>query len=494
MSDRSIDSARRASGSSPQFEEAERRTTLAGRRLVVRADGSRRPELAVHALAQLPDGVTLEICGESADAERIELIAAAYGIADRVTFRPDADAASNVLADETLAQLVERWRLPSDPPAASDRDAGPLSGQRVAILTNLPTHYRVPLFNELDARLAGVGAALRVFFLSRLPATRPWMRPAEPTFDHDFVRGVDLTRDRGRRVVPVNLRRPLDAFSPTLLLSSGFSPGVSLRAALYAARRDIPFGLWSGELATRPTARSRLRAIERKWLARQASFAIAYGSQSAGYLRSLCPDLPLVLGRNTTFAPPARASSDRRGTLEVLAVGRAIEDKSLDVAVEAVRRVPGLACRLAVVGDGPLLAELAGLRGGDERIDLLGAIPSDEMSTAYSEADVFLFPSSGDIFGLALVEAMGAGLATIVSEMPGAVADLCVSEVNCLIVDRDPENWASALRTLADNRKQRLALGEAARRTIRSRWTIAHAADAMMSGFRLGLLNGGQAR
>jgi glycosyltransferase involved in cell wall biosynthesis len=180
--------------------------------------------------------------------------------------------------------------------------------------------------------------------------------------------------------------------------------------------------------------------------------------------------------------------------LEVLVVGRAIADKSLDIVVEAVRRAPELKCRLTLIGDGPNLPELARLSGEDERIRLLGAVPSDEILGTFPKADVFVFPSRGDIFGLAVVEAMGAGLATIVSSTPGAVADLCVSELNCLIVDNDPDAWAAALERLAEDHELRMALGEAARRTIASRWTIEHAADAMLAGFRLGFLGGGMKR
>ena len=126
---------------------------------------------------------------------------------------------------------------------------------------------------------------------------------------------------------------------------------------------------------------------------------------------------------------------------------------------------------------------------GDERVRFLGAVPSDEIARSYSEADVFLFPSRYDIFGLALVEAMGAGLATIVSPRPGAVADLCVSNVNSLIVANDGvDQWTAALSRIIENHELRRSLGAAAARTIRNRWTIDHAADAMLAGIRLGVL------
>ena len=103
-------------------------------------------------------------------------------------------------------------------------------------------------------------------------------------------------------------------------------------------------------------------------------------------------------------------------------------------------------------------------------------------------ADIFLFPSRYDVFGLAVVEAMGAGLATVVSSLPGAVDDLCVSETNCLVVDGGPDDWATAIGRLVEDAELRTRIGKAAAATIRDRWTLEHAASAMLAGFRLAFL------
>ena len=85
------------------------------------------------------------------------------------------------------------------------------------------------------------------------------------------------------------------------------------------------------------------------------------------------------------------------------------------------------------------------------------------------DADVFLFPSRYDVFGLAVVEAMGAGLATVVSSLSGAVDDLCVTERNCLVVDGGRDEWATAIERLVGDSELRSRLGAAAARTIRDR-------------------------
>ena len=69
---------------------------------------------------------------------------------------------------------------------------------------------------------------------------------------------------------------------------------------------------------------------------------------------------------------------------------------------------------------------------------------------------------------------------------PGVVGDLPVDRGNAIIVDGDrAAAWADALTEVAHERAFSAALGQAAARSVASRWTIAHAADAMLAGLRL---------
>jgi D-inositol-3-phosphate glycosyltransferase len=127
----------------------------------------------------------------------------------------------------------------------------------------------------------------------------------------------------------------------------------------------------------------------------------------------------------------------------------------------------------------------------DKRIEFLGPVPATRVRDLYAEADVFAFPSRADVFGLAPVEAMASGLATVISGAPGLVADLCVTGRNSIVIDsHDPSDWAMALEQVVKDDRLREELGLAAAATIARRWTIEHSADAVVAGFRLGVLAG----
>jgi glycosyltransferase involved in cell wall biosynthesis len=61
-----------------------------------------------------------------------------------------------------------------------------------------------------------------------------------------------------------------------------------------------------------------------------------------------------------------------------------------------------------------------------DRVHFLGSVPHQMLSQAYRRADLFVFPSLEETFGLPLVEAMGAGVPVVASDWrraPGGEAD-----------------------------------------------------------------------
>ncbi len=457
-----------------------------------------KPDLLVHALAQLPGRVTFQIPAESSQHARLERLAKAYGVAERATFvastgfRHNHELTPSISppADPTFAELVEGLYRDEDPPASCSRNDSVLNGHRVGLITNFPAQYRIPLFGRLAERLATAGADFRVFFLRESTSGRSWIATKEGiAFDFEALPSFEVPIRRRRPSVPTRLDRRLAAFKPTILVSAGFSPLVSGRASHFARRSGVSFGLWSGEHFAMATAQSALRRLQRHRLLASADFGIAYGSASAQYLSALNGELPVVYGRNTSV-PNGNTSECPQAIdrIEIITVGDlASPRKGIDILIDALALVPALPCRLTIIGGGRLLSALRRGAASDRRIRFLGPLPPAAVRGAYGAADVFAFPSRSDVFGLALVEAMGSGLAVATTPAPGAVADLCVDGHNAMVLSgHHPEEWAKALTRLVEDGGPRESLGEKAKRSISRRWTIEHAADAMIAGLRLG--------
>ncbi|OYU37110.1 glycosyltransferase family 1 protein [Novosphingobium sp. PASSN1] len=86
----------------------------------------------------------------------------------------------------------------------------------------------------------------------------------------------------------------------------------------------------------------------------------------------------------------------------MLNVGRVAVEKNLGAFLDA--DVPGTK---VVVGNGPDLAQLRARYPG---VVFLGALSGTALAQAYCSADVFVFPSRTDTFGLVMIEALACGL------------------------------------------------------------------------------------
>ncbi|MEU7564485.1 glycosyltransferase [Streptomyces fradiae] len=112
----------------------------------------------------------------------------------------------------------------------------------------------------------------------------------------------------------------------------------------------------------------------------------------------------------------ARRATRRRlgipaGAYVVGGVGRLVPGKRFDALVGALAELP-TDVRLLLVGEGPerrRLERLAAAEGVDGRVVWAGAV-TRELPALLSAMDLFVSPSADEAFGLAVVEALAAGL------------------------------------------------------------------------------------
>jgi len=96
-----------------------------------------------------------------------------------------------------------------------------------------------------------------------------------------------------------------------------------------------------------------------------------------------------------------------------LYVGRVAIEKNVEAFLQL--DLPGSKW---VVGDGPALA---GLRAKYPHAHYLGVLKQAELAEVYAAADVFVFPSKTDTFGLVLLEAMACGLPVAAYPVTGPI-------------------------------------------------------------------------
>ena len=158
----------------------------------------------------------------------------------------------------------------------------------------------------------------------------------------------------------------------------------------------------------------------------------------------------LVPGRGHRPVPPAgrRPPSTCPGRFS-FASGRVAVEKNIEAFLGL--DLPG---SKVVVGDGP---DLAKLRARHPDVLFLGAKYGEDLARHYAAADVFVFPSRTDTFGLVLLEAMASGLPVAAYPVTGPL-DVVVKGVTGFL-DEDLGRAAKAAVALSPQVCREHAMG-----------------------------------
>ena len=354
---------------------------------------------------------------------------------------------------------------------------------RLALFTEIPAPYRIPLFNALSQRVD-----LRVLFLAERDPRRGFYEPHrdEWRFDGRVLRGPQLQRGARWLLLNRGVIRELRRFRPDAVAVGGWNQPAFWVALAYCRLRRIPLLVWIESTARDARSEARPLALARGAMVRGASGAFVPGTAAAEYARSLGVELVETAPNAIDASVFERAAVDRSGRdgCTFLYVGRLDPEKGLDTLLEAFREVPG---ELALVGAGSDEQRLRALAG--ERVRFEGAKDRDELVDHYRDADVFVLPSRSEPWGMVLNEAAAAGLPLVATEESGAARDLIEEGVNGF---RVPAGDVSALRErltrLAADAELRASAGarsrELARRFTPEAWAdgVARLAERAQRG------------
>jgi glycosyltransferase involved in cell wall biosynthesis len=247
------------------------------------------------------------------------------------------------------------------------------------------------------------------------------------------------------------------------------------RRLVSTKHNDDPFRTGAFRFVERALARRATRIIAiTESLARFQVERVGLPAAKVEVIHYGLDDLPQAWGEN----PPDPLSPDAR---LVLCICRLEPQKGVDVAIRALREIPG--AQLVVLGEGPQRGELEQLaRELDVPVYLPGRVP--DVAAWLRRADLLVHPVRWEGFGLALLEAMLASLpvvATKVSSIPEIVVE---GETGLLIPPDDPGALAAAVnRVLADPS----GYGERGRARARSDFSVAEMADRTLAVYETAL-------
>ncbi len=188
----------------------------------------------------------------------------------------------------------------------------------------------------------------------------------------------------------------------------------------------------------------------------------------------MCHSMDMVVAYPGLNVSSSRMSGERakdKENLHLLFVGYITTRKGVDTLIDSFRilvidyGIPNLI--LDLVGDttrDPIFfreishsCESAGI--GD-KVRIHGRVASDELEKLYAMADIFVFPSLWEGFGMVLIEAMYNRL-PIVATNAGAIPFLVKDGENGILVPvKDSEKLAESIKTLIESPELRRSFGE----------------------------------
>jgi glycosyltransferase involved in cell wall biosynthesis len=253
----------------------------------------------------------------------------------------------------------------------------------------------------------------------------------------------------------------------THLVHADVYGALGARRLMSTKHNDDPFRAGAFRYVERALARRAARIIAiTQALARFQIERVGLPPDKVEVIHYGLDDLPPAWGTN----PPDPVPPDAR---VLLCVCRLEPQKGVDVAIRALEQIPD--AHLVVLGEGPQRAELERLAG--DRVHLLGRVP--DVGAWLRRADVLVHPVRWEGFGLAVLEAMLAGLPVVASDV-SSLPEL-VGDAGLLVPPDDPSALAAAVNQTPPG------LGERGRARAQAEFSVARMTDRTLAVYERAL-------
>lgn len=363
---------------------------------------------------------------------------------------------------------------------------------RIGVVTAIPTPYRDPFWNAVAAE---PGVDLTVYYCASMLSDRPWHPAWEMRYETHIVGGATWwpRRTPARpNTARVSLGERIRRGMHDAIIIGGYNYPTFLSTVLQARRSGIPYYLMSESHLNE--ARSMWRRVVKRplvrWVVSGAAGCFPTGRWAREYLIHygadpdrmwFVPNVPDVAFLDATareLQPQRSALRREKGIGDgpvVLSLGRLVDFKRIDHLIRAFARanVPP-AATLSIVGDGvsrPSLEALVEQIGLRDRVRFHGFVEPSEVPRWFAIADLFVLPSVGETWSVALLEALSSGVPVVTTDSVGAAADAIHDPV---VGDVVPSGDVEALGVAIENRLAHLP----DRETVRRHWA------ATLDGFR----------
>lgn len=147
---------------------------------------------------------------------------------------------------------------------------------------------------------------------------------------------------------------------------------------------------------------------------------------------------------------PENDKKIKKDTIDFIYTGRISKDKNIEFLIEVFIKLSEKHknIKLNIVGKGPDFKELKKKYDNLKILNFTGKVEYENIPKMYRNADIFLFPSITDTFGMSVLEAQACGLPAIVSDKGGPKEIIVDGETGFIAKALDEKEWINKIEQM----------------------------------------------
>jgi glycosyltransferase involved in cell wall biosynthesis len=325
------------------------------------------------------------------------------------------------------------------------------SKPHLLFLTNMPTPYQLDYFDALSKYFE-----LHVCYFTDREADRYWQlslsnQNYKVTVLNSFCYALKIQHYIPSFHHSGKLKKFIDDTEFDFLILNGTYWTPNVRIALRkASNKKAKITFWGEPLLPSGKFVKGIKEIAFSLLKKHTDFIMAIGNEAITSYRSLGYNKPIY---NIPYS--INGASFKKENLDIaqyntmvkryrdgvdclyLSSGSLIHRKGMDTIINAFKNLsPDIKARLLIIGEGPERDNLKALAGNADVV-FAGFQQKEMVPYFYAIADIFVFASRYDGWGLVINEAIEAGKPIIASRRTGAVRELLVDGESCYLCEPD---------------------------------------------------------
>jgi glycosyltransferase involved in cell wall biosynthesis len=297
-------------------------------------------------------------------------------------------------------------------------------------LTNLPSFYKIKLFNEINNKIK-----IFVIFTDENEKTRNNdFYNGQIDFDYIILNGCD--REKTKAICQIIKKTSynqlvIDGWDTKLYWTAAFCSKKSKNACI------IESSIYESQTKG-------IKGFIKKIFLSRISKAYPSGLPHKALLEALSfrGEIHIQGGVGLINLQPQSKYTQRSEVKNFLFVGRLVGEKNLPLLISAFNELSDLT--LNIIGFGELETELKNLVKSDN-IHFLGAVDNKKLPSFYQQNDVFVLPSKSETWGIVIDEALNNGMPVIVSSHVGCKEDLVTDKTGIVFESNNKESLKNAI-------------------------------------------------